>query len=433
MKIINPSMKPLSSSFPSMKPDVNLSLTLPSSNLSHSFKPDQERSVKLIQLLLTCANHASSGNIHRADTCLRRISQLASVTGDSMQRLAARFAAALANRIIRRWPGVYKALHHSEPTSVSPGWARQAHSMFSKSFPYMTFSYVVLTQTLVQAMSWDRVIHIIDMGSGDPQLWTQLLTKLYHGPMGPPEVKITCVSDNKKLLDDLGTILMKEAKSLDMSFQYNPVNVTLPGLRQDMLDIRPGETLAFVSILNLHVLLADDDGVDARFKVYENKDPVKENKKISEFLTMLRAMSPKLVLLVEQESDHNLTGLVERVVEGLHYYSAVFDSIDTTFTVGKISSEDRVRLEDMVGKEILNIVACEGLERVERHERIAKWVVRFSRARFKPVNIWLEAMEEARQVIEGCGLVGYKIVTHRPGLMICWHDRPIYSISAWII
>lgn len=422
----------MSSSLPSMKPDVTLSLTLPSSNLSHSFNPE-ERSVKLIQLLLACANHASSGNIQRVDTCLRRISQLASVTGDSMQRLAARFAAALANRIIRCWPGIYKALNHSEPTSLNLGWARHAHSMFPNSFPYMKFSYVVLTQTLAQAMSWDRVIHVIDLGSGDPQLWAQLLTKLSRSPMGPPEVKITCVSGNKKLLDDLGIILIKAATSLDMSFQYNPISVSLVDLTQDMLDIRPGEALAFVSILNLHVLFADDDHVDTHFKVNEKKDTLKENRRMSEFLRMLRSMSPKLVLLVEQESDHNLTSLVDRFVEGLHYYSAVFDSIDTTFTIGKISGEDRVRLEDMVGKEILNIVACEGLERVERHERIARWAVRFSRARFRPVNLWLEAMEEARRVIEGCGLIGYKVVSNRPGLMICWHDRPIYSISAWII
>ncbi|KAK9048380.1 hypothetical protein SSX86_014482 [Deinandra increscens subsp. villosa] len=423
----------MSSSLPSMKPDVTLSLTLPSSSLSHSLN-HEERSVKLIQLLLTCANHASSGNIDRADKCLCRISHLASVTGDSMQRLAARFAAALANRIIRRWSGVYSALNQLELfTSPNLGWAREAHSMFSKSFPYMTIFYVVLTQTLVEAMSWDRVIHIIDMGSGDPQLWAQLLTKLSLGPMGPPEVKITCVSDNKKLLDDLGIILMKEAKSLDMPFQYNPLNVTLSGLTQDMLDIRPDEALAFVSILNLHVLLVDDGHVDTRFKVNKNQDPSMENKKMLEFLRMLRSMSPKLVLLVEQESDHNLTRFMDRFVEGLHYYSAVFDSIDTIFNTGKISGEDRVRLEDMVGKEILNIVACEGLERVERHERIARWAIRFSWARFRPVNVWAEAMKEAQHVIEGCGLAGYKIVTNRPGLMICWHDRPIYSISAWII
>lgn len=416
----------------SMKPDVTLSLTLPSPTVSPSFKLE-ERSVKLIKLLLTCANHAFSGDLHLVDTYLRRITQLASVTGDSIQRLAVRFAAALASRVVRRWPGIYRALNHSEPISTNLGWARVAHSMLYKSFPYMALSYVVLTQTLVRAMSWDRVIHIIDIGSGDPQLWVPLLKKLAHGPMGPPQVRITCVSDNKILLEDLGITLLKEAKSLDMSFQYKPLNVTLMDLTQDMLDVRPGEALAFVLILNLHILLAEDDQVDTHFRVNENNKPIKENKKMAEFLKMLRSMSPKLVLLVEQESDHNLTRLVDRFVEGLHYYSAVFDSIDTTFNIGELSGEDRIRLEDMVGKEISNIVACEGLERVERHERIARWAIRFSRAGFKPVNLWLEALEEAQQVIEGCRPVGYKVVAHRPGLMMCWHDRPIYSISAWII
>ncbi|KAI3768478.1 hypothetical protein L2E82_19191 [Cichorium intybus] len=425
-------MNPMSSSPPSMKPDVTLSLTIPSANHSHSFKPE-ERGVKLIQLLLTCANHASSGDLHRADMCLRHISQLASISGDSIQRLAARFSAALAHRIIRRWPGLYKALNNSGPKNTYIGWARHAHSKFSESFPYMALAYVIVTQTLAQAMSWDRVIHIIDLGSCDTQLWVPLLTKLAQGPMGPPRVKLTCVSDNKVLLENLGITLLKESKILDMPFEYNPLNIILMDLTQDMLEVKPGEALAIVSILTLHVLLAEDDRVDTHFKVNEKNNTIKENKRMGEFLRMLHSMSPKLVLLVEQESDHNLTRLVDRFVEGLHYYSAIFDSINTTFATGEFSTEERIKLEDMVGQEILNIVACEGLERVERHEKIARWAVRFSQAGFKPVNLWFKAMEEARQVIDGCGPVGYKIVIQRPGLMMCWHDRPIYSISGWII
>ncbi|KAL4581949.1 hypothetical protein LXL04_006483 [Taraxacum kok-saghyz] len=395
-------MNPRSSSPPSMKPDVTLSLTIPSANHSHSFKPE-ERGVKLIKLLLTCANHASLGDLHHADTCLRRISQLASVTGDSIQRLASRFAAALAYRIIRRWPGIYKALDNSEPKILNIGWARHAHSMFSKSFPYMALVYGIVTQTLTQAMSWDRVIHIIDLGSLDIQLWVTLLTKLAQGPMGPPKVKITCVSSNKVLLEEFGNSLVKEAKILDIPFQYNPLNVTLMNLTKDTLEVKPGEALAFVSILNLHALLAEDDRVVTHFNVNEKNDSVKENKKMCEFLRMLHSLSPKLILLIEQEANHNSARLVDRFVEGLHYYSAVFDSINTTFTIRELSCKERIRLEDMIGQEILNIVACEGLERVERHETIAQWAIRFSRAGFKPVNLWLEAMEEARQIIDGCG------------------------------
>ncbi|KAJ6765582.1 SCARECROW-LIKE PROTEIN 3 [Salix purpurea] len=81
---------------------------------------------------------------------------------------------------------------------------------------------------------------------------------------------------------------------------------------------------------------------------------------------MIRSMSPKLLFVVEQEADHNLNRSVDRFVEGLNYYSAVFDSIEST-----LAGDERIILEEMFGREIENIVACEGLERIERHERYA--------------------------------------------------------------
>ncbi|GLT56339.1 hypothetical protein SLA2020_293860 [Shorea laevis] len=100
-----------SSLFP--KPEITLSLALspsPASPLEEALRPE-ERGIHLIQLLLTCAKHASSGNVNKADDCLRQISLLASISGDPMQRLAARFASALAVRLVKRWPGLYEALN----------------------------------------------------------------------------------------------------------------------------------------------------------------------------------------------------------------------------------------------------------------------------------------------------------------------------------
>lgn len=416
----------MTSSSPSLKPDVTLSLTLsPPDPNDHAFKPE-ERGIKLIHLLLTCANHASSGNLHRTDTCLRRISQLASISGDSLQRLAAWFASALAVRLVKRWPGLYKALNHAGPTSVELDRAR---SIFAEAFPYLGFSYAVITRTLIQTMSEERVIHIIDLGSGDPKLWVSLLRTFSNAPVGPPHMKITCVNSNKFVLEKLGTMLVKEAESLYMPFQFNPINVSLGELTLDMFKVRSGEALAFTSILNLHVLLSEDDRVDAHFGLNKNNG-VKDCKQIDEFLAMVRSMSPKVMLLVEQESDHNLNRLADRFVEGLRYYSAVFDSIDSTFG-GSSSFKERVVLEEMFGRDIENIVACEGLEREERHERYEKWMVRFNQAGFKPVRLWYNTMKDAKQIVEAYGSDGYKIINQRASLMICWHDRPIYSVSAW--
>ncbi|KAK9271979.1 hypothetical protein L1049_002348 [Liquidambar formosana] len=415
----------MSSSSPSLKPDVTLSLMLSSPPSIEALKPE-ERGIRLIQLLLTCATHASSGNLHRADACLRQISQLASVSGDSMQRLATRFASALAVRLVKRWPGLYKALNHTQ--QPQPPELGRAGSIFARAFPYLSFAHAIIARTLFQAMSEERVIHIVDLGSGDPKLWVPLLRSFANTPRGPPHLKITCVHANKIVLEKLGPRLVKEADGLDMPFQFTPLNVSLRELNIDMLKVRTGEALAFTSVLNLHVLLAEDDRVDAHFGVNKSNN-IKDCKQMGQFLTMVRSMSPKVLLLVEQEADHNMNRLVDRFVEGLHYYSAIFDSMDATFE--NVSCEERLALEEMFGREIENIVACEGLEREERHERYAKWTVRFARAGFKPVRLWCDSMEDAKRVVEAYGHHGYKIASERASMMICWHERPLYAVSAW--
>lgn len=416
----------MDSSPPSQKPNVSLSLGLQSSLPPHDgFKP-QERSLKLIQLLLTCANHASSGNLHHADACLRQVSELSSITGDSMQRLAARFSAALAARLVKRWPGLYKAL-------TSTGYIRsdldRARTIFNRVFPYMDFAYAILSRTLVQSMREDRVIHVIGLGCSDPKLWIPFIRGVADGPNGPPHVKITCVCRDKEAQERLLMVkVVKEAKSLNIPFSFNPVNANLGDVTLEMLDVQSGEALALVSILGLHVLLAEDDRVDAHFG-FSKSNEVKKCKKMDDFLKMIKSTGPKVVLVVEQESNHNSGRLVDRFVEALHFYSALFDSIDVAF--GGFSCKDRTALEDMFGKEIEDVVAGEGLEREERHERFASWVLRFGRVGFGPVRLWYDCLEEAQKLEMTFGPKGFKIVSENGILMICWHDRPIYAVSSW--
>lgn len=412
----------MSSSSQSQNLDVTLSLGLPPRN--DGLNP-QERGVKLIQLLLSCANHASSGNLHHADTCLRQISDLASVTGDSMQRLAARFAAALAARLVKRWPGLYKALNNGGPRSCDMD---RAKSIFARAFPCLGFAYAVINRTLIQAMFGARAIHVIDLGCGDPKLWVPFIRAVAGGPEGPPHLKITCVGMNKEAHERLEGRVVKEAHSLKMEIEFNFVNVKLRDLTLEMLKVNPDEVLALTSILSLHVLLAEDDSVDARFGLGKSNQ-VSESKRMKEFLEMVKSIRPKVVLLVEQESNHNSSRLVDRFVEGLHFYSAVFDLIDATF--GAFSSSHRTALEEMFGREIENIVAGEGVEREERHERYAKWGIRLTRGGFRSVGMWCDTMEEARKVVEAYEPRGFSVISERGCLMICWHDRPIFAVSAW--
>ncbi|KAF2313698.1 hypothetical protein GH714_012777 [Hevea brasiliensis] len=356
----------MSSLKPLLKPDVTLSLALsPSPAHDHEILKPEERGIRLIQLLLKGAKHASSGNFHRADACLSEISELSSMSGDSMQRLAAQFASALATRLVKRWPGLYKALNHHQKPRID---VDQAKTLFARAFPFLCFAYMVITRTLVQAMANEHVIHIVDLSSGDPKLWVPFLHSLAHLPNGPPHLKITCLNSNRAILDKLGQSLVKEAETLDMPFQFNPLSIGLRELSGDMLKVRSGEALAFVSILNLHVLLAEDDQVDA------------------------------------------------------HFGGAKFN--------GNLGGEGRMILEEMFGREIENIVACEGLERFERHERYGRWAIRLGQGGFKPIRLWYNFNEDTKQMVDGFGK-GYKIASEKTSLMICWHERPLYAVTAW--
>ncbi|XP_030484547.2 scarecrow-like protein 3 [Cannabis sativa] len=443
-----------------LKPEVTLSLNLSSQSNTTSFSPTSSHShdhnhnhnhlqttsssssltkaeaekggVLLIQLLLSCAKHTACGNLRHADSCLSQISQLASVDGDSMQRLAARFASALALRLVKRWPGLHKALW------PKPQMGR-AQLASLPTFPCLGIAYSIITRTLVHSLSHQDAIHFVDFGSGDLRLWIPIFRRLAV-PGEPREngslsLNFTFVHRNKAILDKLGLDLAKEAEALGFSFEYNALNIPLQELTSEMIKARPGDALAIVSILSLHVLLAEDDRVEAQFWGKRNKG-IKDCQQMSQFLTMVKSMSPKVVLLVEQEADHNLNRLVDRFLGSLHYYSALFDSLDATFGSSSSSSDDqeRLELEEMFGREIENIVACEGLDRVERHERYEKWVVRFGGAGFRPSRMWFDPVEHANKMVKVCGSEseGYKVVNNKASFVLCWHDRPLYAVSAWI-
>lgn len=413
----------------SLNLDVTLSLTPPSSSTASSPLELEQRGIHLIHHLFTCAKHAASGNLHHADSCLRQISQLASINGDSLQRLATRFASALALRLVKRWPGVHRSLNRNHRPNSEPDRARQVST---RTFPYLGFAYAVIARILLQSMSYEEAIHIVDLGSGDSELWVPLMRSFALLPCGIPHLRISCVHGDKAVVDELGRTLAKEAKKLDMPFQYNPVNVALKDLEIDTLGVeqRPREALGFVSVLNLHVLLAQDD----QFLGGQSKDvgiAVKECKQMEKFLAAIRSVSPKVVLLVEQEADHNLNRLVDRFVGCLNYYSAAFDCLDATFGSSSSLMDERLELEEMYAREIENVIACEGLERVERHERFGRWMVRLGRAGFKPVRLWLDGLEDYRKMVEAYGKEGYKIISDRASLVMCWHERPLYAVSAW--
>ncbi|OMP10977.1 Transcription factor GRAS [Corchorus olitorius] len=428
----------------------------------------EERGLYLIHLLLTCANHVATGSLENANIALEQISQLASPDGDTMQRMAAYFTEALADRILKAWPGLHKALNSTRISLVSEEIL--VRKLFFEMFPFLKVAFVLTNQAIIEAMEGEKMVHIIDLNAAEPAQWIALIQALSARPEGPPHLRITGINQQKEVLDQLAHRLTEEAEKLDIPFQFNPIVSKLENLDIEKLRVKTGEALAISSVLQLHTLLASDDellrkksplasknlnGIQLQRALQMNQSTLGEllekdmvngyspspdstsssplsssaSAKVDSFLNALWGLSPKLMVVTEQDSNHNGSTLMERLLESLYSYAALFDCLEST--VSRASLE-RLKVEKMLfGEEIKNIIACEGAERKERHEKLDKWIQRLDLASFGNVPLSYYGMLQARRLLQGYNCDGYKMKEENGCVVICWQDRPLFSVSAW--
>ncbi|KAK4748952.1 hypothetical protein SAY87_015538 [Trapa incisa] len=433
----------------------------------------EERGLYLIHHLLLCANHVASGSIGDANLALECISLHASPDGDAMQRIAAYFTEALAHRVLKSWPGLHRALNSTKMTSVADQIL--ARRLFFELCPFLKLSYLITNQAILEAMEGEKMVHIIDLCSSEPAQWINLLQSLRARPEGPPHLRITGIHEQKEILEQMAFRLTEEAERLDIPFQFNPVMCRLEDLDMESLRVKTGEALAISSVLQLHSLLAANDEVQRgnsppsaskssntsttanhlqrvmHMKQQRNLGEWMEKDltlssdsaaappplstlnapppKVGSFLTALWSLSPKLMMITEKETNQNGLCLMERVVEALNFYAAMFDCLESTTTRG---SGERQRVEKMLlAEEINNIITCEGLERKERHEKLDRWSLRLELAGFGKVSLSYNCMLQAGRLLQSCGYDGYNVKEENGCFFLCWQDRPLFSVSAW--
>jgi DELLA protein len=186
-----------------------------------------------------------------------------------------------------------------------------------------------------------------------------------------------------------------------------------------------GEAVAVNSMLQLHRLLGDDrDG-----------SPSPSCGPIDEVLGLIRALGPTVVTVAEQEARHNAPRLMDRFVEALHYYCTMFDSVEAAaLLAGGGPAAAAAAAEEYLGREIGNIVACEGAARVERHEPLPNWRQRLAAAGFMPWPLGSDAFRQAVLLLELLSPVaggGYTLAETDGCLTLGWHGRPLIAVSAW--
>ncbi|CAN1224101.1 Chitin-inducible gibberellin-responsive protein 1 [Linum grandiflorum] len=332
-----------------------------------------------------------------------------SITGEPIQRLGAYLVEGLVARNQSSGSNIYRALNCREPESKD---LLSYMQILYEICPYLKFGYMAANGAIAEACRNAERIHIIDFQIGQGTQWMTLLQALASRPGGAPHVRITGYARGGGL-DAVGKRLAALSEKFSITVEFQGLPVFSPDVTREMLDVRQGEALAINLPLQLHHM--PDESVDV-------------NNPRDGLLRMIKSLNPKVTTLVEQESNTNTTPFLTRFVETLEYYLAIFESIDVTLSRDR---KERIGLEQhCLARDMVNVVACEGRERVERHEMFGKWKSRFTMAGFKqyPLSSYVNSVIKS---LLKCYSEHYTLVEKDGAMLLGWKERNLISASAW--
>ncbi|KAJ9153700.1 hypothetical protein P3X46_027115 [Hevea brasiliensis] len=370
----------------------------------------------LKQLLITCAKALAENNVNDFGKLIEKARGAVSISGEPIQRLGAYLVEGLVARKESSGNNIYRALRCREPESKD---LLSYMQILYEICPYLKFGYMAANGAIAEACKNEDRIHIIDFQIAQGTQWITLLQALAAKPDGAPHVRITGIDDpvNKQArgdgLEAVHRRLAAISEKFNIPIEFHGVPVFAPEVTLDMLDVRPGEALAVNFPLQLHH--TPDEGVD----VSNPRDGL---------LQMVKSLNPKVVTLVEQESNTNTTPFLTRFIETLDYYLAMFESIDVTLPRDQ---KERIGVEQhCLAKDIVNVIACEGKERVERHELFGKWKCRLTMAGFRQYPLSSYVNSVIRSLLR-CYSEHYTLVEKDGAMLLGWKNRNLVSASAW--
>ncbi|XP_012081869.2 scarecrow-like protein 18 isoform X2 [Jatropha curcas] len=347
-------------------------------------------STHMHQLLISCAELISQSDFSAAHRLLSVLSSASSSYGDSRERLLHQFVKALSFRLSHRG-GVDAGSSSSSSTASreSEEALQSCYLSLNQITPFIRFSHLTANQAILEAIEvGQQAIHIIDFDIMHGVQWPPLMQALAERSTNtlypPPMLRITGTGHDLNILHRTGDRLFKFAQSLGLKFQFHPLllnndHSALPLHLPSAITILPNEALAVNCVFYLHRLLKED------------------SRNLRIFLHKIKALNPKVVTVAEREANHNHPFFFQRFLEALDHYTAIFDSLEATVAP---NSRERLAVEQIwFGKEIMEIVAGEGEERRERHERFEAWEMILRSSGFSNVPLSPFALSQAKLLL----------------------------------
>nr|GLL30979.1 scarecrow-like protein 14 [Ipomoea trifida] len=375
--------------------------------------------VDLRSLLSSCAQSIAAADYRTANDQLKKIRQHSSPSGDPNQRLASVFANGLEARLAGTGTQLYAAL---APKTITASEKLKAYHTYLSFCPFKRIAIFFANKMIYDVASKGSTLHVIDFGIFYGFQWPILIQHLSQRPGGPPKLRVTGIElphpgfRPAEKVEQTGRRLANYCERFGVQFEYNAIaSQNWETIKIDDLKLASGDVVAVNCLFRFKNLLDETAVADSP------RDAV---------LSLIRKINPNIYVQAVISGSYSSPFFVTRFREALFFYSAVFDMFDAT-----LSRDDHQRLDfeqEFIGREIMNVVACEGMERLERPETYKQWQVRNMRAGFKPLPVKPELVKKLRGKVKA----GYHkdFVFDEDGHWILqgWKGRIMCGSSCWV-
>ncbi|KAI4315051.1 hypothetical protein L6164_027899 [Bauhinia variegata] len=412
------------------------------------------------RLLVHCANAIESNDVTLAQQILWVLNNIATPDGDSNQRLACSFLRALTARAAKT--GICKML--AAVAESHTNLAIQTHKFsiielanFVDLTPWHRFGFTAANSAIIEATEGFSVIHIVDLSLTHCMQIPTLIDAIASRHEVPPLIKLTvagATQDIPPMLDhsyeELGTKLVNFARSRNVVMEFRVVSSSYADGFAALIQHLRVQHLVYAAeghhrrsealVINCHMMLhyipdetlsaiPDTDSANYTFDSCAFATASTTTLSLrSMFLKALRTLDPTVVVLVDEDADLTSNNLVCRLRSAFNYLWIPYDTVDTFLPRG---SKQRQWYEADICWKIENVIACEGLHRVERVEPKSRWEQRMRNANFQGIMFSEDAVSEVKTMLDEHA-AGWGLKKEDEHLVLTWKGHNVVFASAWI-
>ncbi|CAK9224186.1 unnamed protein product [Sphagnum troendelagicum] len=318
--------------------------------------------------LLRCAKAIEQKDFKLGAELIGELRKHTTPYGNGPQRVAYYFMEALVAKMSSTGRELYMAITNNRPSAAE---MLNAMRSYIDNAPFMQAVHCFANNTLMEAFKGATRVHVVDYGIMYGIQWPSFMHMLAQRPGGPPHLRITGIDRPQpgfkplERIQETGHRLARLAKEVGVPFEFHAIADKWETITPAHLFLRKDEVLGVNCALRFRHMM--DESIIA-------------TSPRTMLLNKIRSMNPKVFVQVVISAGYNLPLFIPRFQEALHHNSVSFDVLEKAMYA---EPTERIIFEkEILGRIIFNVVACDGLERVERPGTYREWDTRARQAGF---------------------------------------------------